>query len=149
MASRDGLEGVRGFQSSPTAWAPFANEFEDGSIEWGFLCLGADRFSFIMVADAHDAVALRTSDVTGGVDVGENNYAQRVVWRRPGCTPSSAGFADLASSRSAPGGTTAPMRAWSGALGDERAGKGRFRRLFRRSLYRARQTTRSLLLTKR
>jgi hypothetical protein len=69
------------FNHLQLAWAPFANEFEDGSIEWGFLCLGADRFSFIMVADAHDAVALRTSDVTGGVDVGENNYAQRVVWR--------------------------------------------------------------------
>jgi hypothetical protein len=69
------------FNHLQLAWAAFANEYEDGTIEWGYLCIGADRFSFMMVADAHNAVTLRTTDVTGGVDLGENQYVQRAVWR--------------------------------------------------------------------
>ena len=69
------------FNHLQLAWEAFANEYDDGSIEWGHLCLGADRFSFAMTADAEGAVALHTVDVTGGVDIGDNEWAPRAVWR--------------------------------------------------------------------
>ena len=71
----------RVFNHLQLGWEAFANEFEDGSIEWGHLCIGADRFSFIAVADADGAVALHTTDATGGVDLGENEYAERAAYR--------------------------------------------------------------------
>jgi len=76
----------RVFNHLQLAWEAFANEFEDGSVEWGHLCVGADRFSFAMVADKDGAVALRTVDVTGGVDFGENEYAVRAAWKGGGDT---------------------------------------------------------------
>ncbi|MGH9138800.1 MAG: hypothetical protein ACRD0G_17445 [Acidimicrobiales bacterium] len=71
----------RVFNHLQLGWEAFANEFEDGSIEWGHLCIGADRFSFAMVADAEGAVALHTTDVAGGVDLGEDEWAPRAVWK--------------------------------------------------------------------
>jgi hypothetical protein len=71
----------RVFNHLQLGWAAFANEYEDGSLELGHLCLGADRFSFMMVADADGPVALHTTDVTGGIDIGDNEWAQRALWR--------------------------------------------------------------------
>jgi hypothetical protein len=71
----------RVFNHLQLAWEAFANEYDDGSIEWGHLCIGADRFSFMMVADADGAVSLHTTDVTGGVDLGEHEWADRAMWK--------------------------------------------------------------------
>ncbi|HYH48237.1 MAG TPA: hypothetical protein VEG38_01695 [Acidimicrobiia bacterium] len=69
------------FNHLQLGWEAFANRYEDGTIEWGHLCIGADRFSFAMVGDADGAVALNTVDVTGGVDVRDDEYAARAVWQ--------------------------------------------------------------------
>lgn len=69
------------FNHLQLAWVAFANEFEDGSIEWGHLCLGADRFSFTMTANDSGPTALHTVGVHGGVDFGDNDYNTRTLWR--------------------------------------------------------------------
>lgn len=72
------------FNHLQLGWEAFANEFDDGSIEWGHLCIGADRFSFTMVGNADGAVALHTVGVQGGVDIGDNEWAERAIWKGPG-----------------------------------------------------------------
>ena len=67
------------FNHLQLAWQAFANEYEDGTVEWGHLCLGADRFNFGMVADANGAIALHTTDLRGGVDLGENDWTERAL----------------------------------------------------------------------
>ncbi|MDQ2650856.1 MAG: hypothetical protein M3Z03_15070 [Actinomycetota bacterium] len=71
------------FNHLQLGWEAFANEFEDGSIEWGHLCTGADRFSFQMTASADGPTALHTVGVKGGVDLDENEYCVRSVWQSP------------------------------------------------------------------
>ena len=70
----------RVFNHLQLGWVAFANEFDDGSIEWGHLCVGADRFSFTMTADADGATALHTTEVTGGFDLADDEYAEHGIW---------------------------------------------------------------------
>lgn len=70
----------RVFNDLEYAWGAFATEYEDGALEWGHLCLGRERFSFAAIAD-RDGEVLFTTDVTGGVDVGADDWAERISLR--------------------------------------------------------------------
>jgi hypothetical protein len=64
------------FKELQLGWEAFANEYEDGSIEWGHLCLGAAGFNFAAVADQNGGVAL-DDRVTGGLDLVEDDWVPR------------------------------------------------------------------------
>ncbi|MGH2793074.1 MAG: hypothetical protein ACRDKG_02100 [Actinomycetota bacterium] len=70
----------RVFNDLEYAWGSFATEYADGSLEWGHVCLGRRRFSFAAIADREGEV-LFTTDVTGGVDVGADDWAERISLR--------------------------------------------------------------------
>lgn len=52
-----------GVNTIELAWNPFANEYADGTIEWGHLTYGAEGFCFALVAD-RDGPVLLSNDVT-------------------------------------------------------------------------------------
>lgn len=61
------------------AWAVFANEFEDGSVEWGHFSRGADRFEFAIVSDGKDTtVDART--VRAKVEYKPNGFVDRILY---------------------------------------------------------------------
>jgi hypothetical protein len=70
----------RVFKDLQLGWEAFANEYDDGTVEWGHLCLGRQGFNFAAVAGRECAIVM-DSAVTGGVDVGEDDWAQRATWR--------------------------------------------------------------------
>ncbi|MGW8815583.1 hypothetical protein [Gordonia terrae] len=70
------------FKRLQLGWEAFANEFEDGSIEWGHLCLGEGGFNFTAVADQDGAVSME-NQVRGGVDLLDEDWAQRARWKTP------------------------------------------------------------------
>lgn len=69
------------FNHLQLGWQAFANEFEDGSIEWGHLCIGAENYSFTMTSSADGATSLNTVGTVGGFDLDENEWARRGVWK--------------------------------------------------------------------
>lgn len=72
----------RVFKDLQLGWQAFANEYQDGSIEWGHLCIGRQGFNFTGVCDAEGPVSM-TSGGAGGIDLGENDWAQRATWKAP------------------------------------------------------------------
>jgi hypothetical protein len=70
----------RVFKDLQLGWQAFANEYADGSIEWGHLCLGRHGFNFTAVGSADGAVSC-DSTVTSGLDLGEDDYCTRQTWR--------------------------------------------------------------------
>ncbi len=70
------------FKDLQLGWEAFANEYEDGSIEWGHLCIGREGFNFTGVCDADGPVSM-TSGGLGGIDLGEGDWAQRAAWQAP------------------------------------------------------------------
>lgn len=72
----------RVYKDLQLGWQAFANEFEDGSIEWGHLCLGRNDFNFSAVSDTEGALSME-ADVVGGVTLGEGDWTQRAVWQTP------------------------------------------------------------------
>ena len=73
----------RFFNDLQVAWEVFVNEFDDGSLEWGHLCFGRQNFSFAAVLGDHRPPVL-TTQVGAGVDLGENDWAQRAVFTAGG-----------------------------------------------------------------
>ncbi|AEF37728.1 conserved hypothetical protein [Mycolicibacter sinensis] len=70
----------RVFKDLQLGWEAYANEYDDGTIEWGHLCLGREGFNFAGVADQNGAVVM-DSGVTGGIDLGDDDWAQRTRWK--------------------------------------------------------------------
>ncbi|MEO7005554.1 MAG: hypothetical protein ABI065_00865 [Terrimesophilobacter sp.] len=70
----------RVFKDLQLGWQAFANEYDDGSIEWGHLCLGRDGFNFAGICDQNGAVVM-DSGVSGGIDIGDGDWAQRQCWK--------------------------------------------------------------------
>lgn len=70
----------RVFKDLQLGWQAFANEYDDGTIEWGHLCIGRDGFNFTGVGDQNGAVVM-DSGVTGGIDLGDDDWAERARWR--------------------------------------------------------------------
>ena len=77
-AGRDWKD-FRYFNDLQVAWEVFVNEFDDGTVEWGHLSLGRQNFNWAAVLGDHNPHVLST-DVTASVDLGENDWAQRVVY---------------------------------------------------------------------
>jgi hypothetical protein len=70
----------RVFKDLQLGWQAFANEYEDGSVEWGHLCLGRHGFNFTGVGSADGAVSC-DSTITSGLDLGEEDWCTRQTWR--------------------------------------------------------------------
>ena len=70
----------RVFKDLQLGWEAFANEYDDGTIEWGHLCLGREGFNFAGVADQQGVVVM-DSGVTGGIDLVDDDWAQRARWK--------------------------------------------------------------------
>ena len=94
----------RVFKDLQLGWEAFANEYDDGTIEWGHLCLGREGFNFAGVADQHGAVVM-DSGVTGGIDLGDDDWAQRQRWK------ASSGRSGPSNSRTAENFRSSPLRA--------------------------------------
>ncbi len=60
-------------------WNVFANEYDDGSVEWGHMSIGADRFRFAAVA-THDGVKVDSHDVDASIEWRDNDFADRIVF---------------------------------------------------------------------
>lgn len=70
----------RVFKDLQLGWEAFANEYDDGTIEWGHLCIGRDGFNFTGVNDQNGPLVM-DSGVTGGIDLGDDDWAQRALWK--------------------------------------------------------------------
>lgn len=66
------------FNDLEYSWGSFATEYDDGSLEWGHLCLGRRGFSFGIVADAN-GVVVSSTDVNGGVDFDADGWGARIL----------------------------------------------------------------------
>lgn len=60
-------------------WNVFANEYTDGSVEWGHMSIGADRFRFAAVASSNGTlVDSRTVDAT--IDWHDDEFVDRIIF---------------------------------------------------------------------
>ena len=60
-------------------WNVFANEYEDGSIEWGHMSIGADRFRFVAVSTA-DAALVNTLSVKSQIEWRDKEFVDRITF---------------------------------------------------------------------
>jgi hypothetical protein len=59
------------------AWNVFANQYDDGSLEWGHISAGADRFRFAAVASPSEVIVdSRTVDIS--LEMRDAEFADRV-----------------------------------------------------------------------
>jgi hypothetical protein len=65
------------------SWSVYANEFDDGTVEWGQVAIGRDGFNFVAIADADGPVAM-DSGTQGGIDPTTDDWAQRIGYRAHG-----------------------------------------------------------------
>jgi hypothetical protein len=71
----------RVFKDLQLGWEAFANEYDDGTVEWGHLCIGRNGFNFSAVSNNDGPVSMETGTI-GGLDIeGDEDWAQRGVWR--------------------------------------------------------------------
>jgi hypothetical protein len=64
------------------AWIVFANEYEDGSIEWGHISHGAERFSFATIGDGSGALLSDTTRVSSTIEFSTpaREFVDRIVY---------------------------------------------------------------------
>ncbi|MCX2930598.1 hypothetical protein ORI20_09945 [Mycobacterium sp. CVI_P3] len=60
-------------------WNVFANEYEDGSIEWGHMSIGADRFRFVAVSSA-DSVLVNSASVNAEITWRDDEFVDRITF---------------------------------------------------------------------
>lgn len=61
------------------SWTVFANEFDNGEIEWGQIGFGRDGFNFVCVANADGPIVMEAA-CRPGVDWIEGDWAQRLAY---------------------------------------------------------------------
>lgn len=61
------------------AWAVWANEYEDGAMEWGHFSFGADRFRFGTVIN-QDGMIVDSHQVELKMEWADNGYIRRLVY---------------------------------------------------------------------
>ncbi|MEO7005547.1 MAG: hypothetical protein ABI065_00830 [Terrimesophilobacter sp.] len=60
-------------------WNVFANEYDDGSIEWGHMSIGVDRFRFAAVTSA-DSVLVNTLSVDDKIEWRDDEFVDRITF---------------------------------------------------------------------
>jgi hypothetical protein len=60
-------------------WNVFANEYEDGSIEWGHMSIGADRFRFVAVASA-DSILVNAPSVDAKIEWRDSEFVDKITF---------------------------------------------------------------------
>jgi hypothetical protein len=60
-------------------WNVFANEYEDGSIEWGHMSIGADRFRFVAVSSAN-SVLVNSPSVQEKIEWRDEEFVDRITF---------------------------------------------------------------------
>ncbi|KZS61295.1 hypothetical protein A4G26_11165 [Mycobacterium kansasii] len=60
-------------------WNVFANEYADGSVEWGHMSIGADRFRFAAVASS-DAILVDSRSVDAEIDWRDDEFVDRITF---------------------------------------------------------------------
>ncbi len=104
------------------AWAVFANEYEDGAMEWGHFAWGADYFKFGVVTGNKKDLIVESLDVNLTTEWGDGGYVSRLIYDLGGkeqwefIADPNGGFIDL----------SAWTRIWRGQSGlVQRVGESR------------------------
>jgi hypothetical protein len=74
----------RVFNEIQLFWEVFANEYEDGSIEWGQLCRGTRGFTWGAVLDDKGAIALAERNVRTAVDHDADDWVTKALFELDG-----------------------------------------------------------------
>ncbi|WP_183407898.1 hypothetical protein [Nocardioides marmoriginsengisoli] len=60
-------------------WNVFANEYDDGTVEWGHMSIGADRFRFAAVA-SQDGPVVDSRSVEASIEWRDEEFVDRIVF---------------------------------------------------------------------
>lgn len=60
-------------------WNVFANEYDDGTVEWGHMSIGADQFRFAAVA-SHDGPVVDSLQVEAAIQWRDEEFVDRIVF---------------------------------------------------------------------